>query len=342
MGQKILITGGAGFIGSHTAVMLHEAGYTPVIVDNFNNSSPLMIEGIRKICGKEFPFFEGDCVDRSFLREVFAQHSDLAGVIHFAAYKAVGESNEFPLKYYHNNLGSLVSLLDVMLEKNVKNLVFSSSCTVYGSPDQIPVSEEAPIKETPSTYGKTKQLCEDIISDVISKGQMIQSVLLRYFNPIGAHPSGLIGELPMGVPNNLVPFITQTAIGLREKLTVYGRDYQTPDGTCIRDYIHVLDLARAHIKAFEFMENNPQSRLEKFNVGTGKGQSVLDVINIFESVSGQKLNYVFGPRRNGDVESVYADPSKANRLLNWKAQLTIADAIKDAWHWQTGLSEIKK
>lgn len=342
MVKKVLITGGAGFIGSHTAVMLHEAGYTPVIVDNFNNSSPLVLEGIYNICRTEFPFFEGDCVDRAFLRDVFSQHSDLAGVIHFAAYKAVGESNQFPMKYYHNNLGSLISLLDVMIEKKVQNLVFSSSCTVYGSPDLIPVTEDAPIKETPSTYGKTKQLCESIISDVILKGLGIQSVLLRYFNPIGAHPSGLIGELPIGVPNNLVPFITQTAIGLREKLTVHGCDYQTPDGTCIRDYIHVLDLARAHIKAFEFMKKNPQSRLEKINVGTGNGQSVLDVIKTFERVSGQKLNYVFGPRRNGDVESVYADPSKARSLLGWSAQLTLADAIKDAWHWQTGLNALRK
>ena len=339
--KKILITGGAGFIGSHTAVVLHESGYHPIIVDNFKNSEQSVIQGINEICQSDFPCYTGDCTDKEFLKSVFQREKEITGVIHFAAYKAVNESNQFPGMYYRNNLGSLLTLLDVMIEQRVSNLVFSSSCTVYGSPDVIPVTEDAPIKETPSTYGKTKQICESIIEDVILRGQGVRSVLLRYFNPIGAHPSGLIGELPIGVPNNLVPFITQTAIGLREKLTVFGKDYQTPDGTCIRDFIHVLDLAKAHIKAFEYLDRNPDCRIEKINVGTGQGQSVLDVINAFERVTGQKLNYVFGQRRDGDVEAVYADATKSRQLLGWKAELTIEDAVRDAWHWQQGLKELK-
>jgi UDP-glucose 4-epimerase len=337
MNKKILITGGAGFIGSHTAVELHQSGYTPVIVDNFKNSEKRMIEGIFKICRTEFPVYEGDCLDKAFLTNVFVKER-VEGVIHFAAYKSVNESVQYPVMYYRNNLGSLINLLDAMIEHKVSKLVFSSSCTVYGTPDIIPVAENAPIKETPSTYGKTKQICESMIEDIVSRVTGLQSVLLRYFNPVGAHPSGMIGELPIGVPNNLVPFITQTAIGIRERLTVFGNDYQTPDGTCIRDYIHVLDLARAHIKAFEYMDKNPKSLLEKVNVGTGKGQSVLDVIKTFEAVCGRKLNYVFGPRREGDIESVYADPGKARRLLNWSARLTIEDGVRDAWHWQTCLN----
>ena len=342
MRQKILITGGAGFIGSHTAVVLHESGYTPVIVDNFKNSEQAVIQGIRKICQSDLPFYAGDCTDKEFLRSVFQREEHVSGVIHFAAYKSVNESNQFPVRYYQNNVGALLTLLDVMMEHYVSNLVFSSSCTVYGSPDVIPVTEDALIKETPSTYGKTKQICENIIEDVISRGHGIRSVLLRYFNPIGAHPSGLIGELPIGVPNNLVPFITQTACGLRKKLIVYGKDYKTPDGTCIRDFVHVLDLAKAHIKAFEYLDKNSACMLEKINVGTGQGQSVLDVIKAFERVNGLKLNYEFGFRRDGDVEAVYADAKKARQLLGWEAKLTIEDAVRDAWHWQQCQEELKK
>ena len=339
--KKILITGGAGFIGSHTAVVLHESGYRPIIVDNFKNSEQTVIQGIKKICQSDFPCYVGDCTDKEFLLSVFQREEHIAGVIHFAAYKAVNESNQFPAMYYHNNLGSLLTLLDIMAKHHVANLVFSSSCTVYGSPDVIPVTETAPIKETPSTYGKTKQICESIIEDVVARGQGLRSVLLRYFNPIGAHPSGLIGELPIGVPNNLVPYITQTACGLRKKLIVHGSDYQTPDGTCIRDFIHVLDLAQAHIKAFEYLDKNPDCRIEKINVGTGKGQSVLDVIKAFERVNGLKLNYKFGGRRDGDVEAVYADATKARLLLGWEAQLSIEDAVRDAWHWQQSLQKYK-
>jgi len=341
MPKKILITGGAGFIGSHTAVVLYESGYSPIIVDNFKNSEQMMILGVKKICQSDFPCYVGDCTDKAFLKSVFQLEEHIAGVIHFAANKAVNESNQFPIMYYQNNLGSLLILLGVMIEHHVPNLVFSSSCTVYGSPDVIPVTEDAPIKETPSTYGKTKQICECIIEDVVFRAQGVRSVLLRYFNPIGAHPSGLIGELPIGIPNNLVPFITQTACGLREKLIVYGSDYQTPDGTCIRDFVHVLDLAKAHIKAFEYLDKNPDCQIEKVNVGTGKGQSVLDVIKAFERVNGLKLNYEFGDRRDGDVESVYADATKASQLLEWKAELTIEDAVRDAWHWQQCLEEFK-
>ncbi|MBN1794086.1 MAG: UDP-glucose 4-epimerase GalE [Candidatus Omnitrophica bacterium] len=342
MDKKILITGGAGFIGSHTAVSLHESGYTPIIVDNFQNSDPCALKGIEAICQRRMPFYEGDCGNRDFLSSVFAKEGNIAGVIHFAAYKAVNESNQFPLNYYRNNIGSLITLLEVMAEYKVSNLVFSSSCTVYGSPEIIPVTEDTPIRETPSTYGKTKQICEAIIEDVVSRESGIKGVLLRYFNPIGAHPSGLIGELPIGVPNNLVPFITQTACGWRKQLTVFGGDYRTADGTCIRDFIHVVDLARAHIQALRYMEKHPDCRLEKCNVGTGKGHSVLEIIQTFEHVSGECLAYTIGKRRDGDVEAVYADASKAGRLLGWHAELTIEDAVRDAWNWQQRLMNNKE
>lgn len=340
--KKIMVTGGAGFIGSHTAVVLHESGYEAVIVDNFKNSDPSVIKGIEAICQQKITVHVGDCADQAFLAGVFEVEKNISGVIHFAAYKAVHESNQFPLMYYRNNIGSLLTLLDVMFDHKVSNLVFSSSCTVYGSPDMAPVTEDAPIKDTPSTYGKTKQLSEFIIEDVVSKGAGLKSVLLRYFNPIGAHPSGLIGELPIGVPNNLVPFVTQTAIGLRKQLTVFGNDYNTPDGTCVRDFIHVMDLARAHIAAFEYMEKNPNENITKINVGTGQGSSVLDIVNTFEKVSGVKLNYVIGPRRDGDIPTVYADTHKAGRLLGWRSELNIEDALRDAWNWQKKLNNKKQ
>ena len=335
---KILIPGGAGFIGSHTAVALHENGYTPVIIDNFSNSEKSVLDGIQKICDKKFPCYEGDCCDPVFLNKVFDSEKSIKGVIHFAAYKSVNESMDNPQKYYANNLGSLTTLLGVMLEWGVSDLVFSSSCTVYGSPDQSPIDENAPFKETPSPYGKTKQICENILNDIVERKTKIKGVVLRYFNPIGAHPSAEIGELPIGIPNNLVPFITQTACGIREQLTVFGDDYNTDDGTCVRDYIHVVDLANAHVKAFEYLKHIDQEYcLEQFNIGTGTGHSVLEVVRTFEKVNNVNLNYSIGPRRDGDVESVYANTQKANTFMNWKAQLTIEQALEDAWRWQQKL-----
>ena len=339
--KKILITGGAGFIGSHTAVALHENGCLPVIIDNFSNSEKSVLEGLKAICQAELPCYEGNCGDKTFLAGVFDQE-DISGVIHFAAFKSVNESFEKPFLYYQNNLTSLISLLEVMAERGVVPLVFSSSCTVYGSPDKIPVNESAPFKETPSTYGKTKQISEKIIEDIISTGKEIKAVLLRYFNPIGAHPSGLIGELPIGIPNNLVPYVTQTAAGIRDKLTIFGNDYNTPDGTCIRDFIHVMDLALAHVKAFEYLDQVDQKRCcEKFNVGTGLGNSVKEVVDTFERVTGQKLNYAYGPRRPGDVEAVYANADRAKDLMNWETHLSLEDSIRDAWNWQQRLSNKK-
>ena len=337
---KILITGGAGFIGSHTAVALHKSGYTPVIVDDFSNSEKSVLKRIQEICGKEFACHQGDCNDSVFLNTVFEQESSIKGVIHFAAYKSVSESMQNPQKYYANNLGSLLSLLGVMLKQGVCDLVFSSSATVYGSPDTVPIDENAPFKETPSPYGKTKQLCENILEGIVAQESKIRGVVLRYFNPIGAHPSGLIGELPIGVPNNLVPFVTQTASGLRKELTIFGSDYNTPDGTCIRDYIHVVDLANAHIKAFEYLKNIKESFcLETFNIGTGVGNSVMEVVKTFEKVNNLKLNYSLGQRRSGDVESVYANATRANELMNWKAELSLEQALEDAWRWQKNLSQ---
>lgn len=337
---KILVTGGAGFIGSHTVVNLVEAGFDPIIVDDFSNSEIRIIEGIQDLTGKSVSFYQIDCTDKSALRKVFEKEKNIQGVIHFAAFKAVGESVEQPLKYYRNNVGSLVTLLEVMHEFSVPNIVFSSSCTVYGNPDKLPVVEDHPANRATSPYGNTKIICEHIIKDTAKSGQRLNAVLLRYFNPIGAHPSGKIGELPLGVPNNLVPFITQTAAGWRQQLTVYGNNYDTPDGTCIRDYIHVMDLADAHISALKWALSQRRPATEIFNIGTGQGNSVMDVINTFESINGVQLNYRIGQKRSGDVASVYGQVDKAKQILNWQAKRSMSDALKDAWHWQNNLEEV--
>lgn len=347
--MKVLITGGAGFIGSHTVVSLVKSGFEPVILDNFNNSSPDVLDGLEKITGKKPSFYKVDCNDVQALDRVFELETNIQGVIHFAAYKAVGESVENPLKYYQNNLGSLINLLDLMQKHEVSNIVFSSSCTIYGQPDTLPVTEASPVQPAESPYGNTKQICEEIIRDVVTSNTLrkgkstINAVLLRYFNPIGAHPSGHIGELPLGVPSNLVPFITQTAAGIRKQLTIFGNDYNTPDGTCIRDYIHVLDLADAHVKALEFLSqsNEPNGVCEAFNIGTGKGHSVLELIKTFEKVNEVKLNYTTGTRRSGDIEQIYASVDFAAQRLNWTASRGIEEGLKDAWNWQQNLKHSK-
>ena len=339
MKNKILVTGGAGYIGSHTVVALHEAGYLPVIVDNFSNSAKSVMQGLEKITGKKFPLYEIDCNDKKAMQEVFEKEEDIQGVIHFAAYKAVGESVAEPLKYYQNNIVSLLVLLELMEQYKVHNLVFSSSCTVYGQPDELPVTEKTPTKPANSPYGRTKQMCEDILSDLAVSKSAVRSVALRYFNPVGAHESALIGELPNGVPNNLVPFVTQTAAGIRKQITVFGDDYNTPDGTCVRDYIHVVDLADAHIKAFEYLSKIKETSFyDTINIGTGKGNTVLEVIKTFEKVSGQKLNYQIGERRAGDVEQVYANVDKANKELNWQTKYDLERSMADSWRWQQALS----
>ncbi|RDC62728.1 UDP-glucose 4-epimerase GalE [Adhaeribacter pallidiroseus] len=335
---KIVVTGGAGYIGSHAVVELFEAGYEPVIVDNFVNSQESALAGVQAITNATIKCHSVDCTDLEALRQVFQAEGTILGVIHFAAYKAVGESVKEPLKYYHNNVGSLVALLQVMTEFKVTKLVFSSSCTVYGVPDQLPVTEATPVKKANSPYGNTKQICEDILADLArSGGSPIHAIALRYFNPVGAHPSAKIGELPLGIPNNLVPFITQTAIGIREKLTVFGTDYSTPDGSNVRDYIHVVDLAKAHVVAIDRLVQNKAEQIEFFNIGTGRGNSVLEVIHTFEEVSGQKLNYVIGPRRGGDVPQIYADVTKATQELGFKTELGLEEALKSAWDWEVSL-----
>lgn len=338
---KILVTGGAGYIGSHAVVELAQAGYEPVIVDNFSNSEARALAGLRDILGRDVPCHRVDCTDRAALQEVFRQEGNLQGVIHFAASKAVGESVQKPLLYFRNNVGSLVALLETMAEFGVENLVFSSSCTVYGIPDQLPVTEQTPTKPASSPYGRTKQMCEDVISDTAAAPDAgLRAILLRYFNPIGAHESARIGELPLGVPNNLVPYITQTAAGIREKLTINGNDYDTPDGTNVRDYIHVVDLAQAHVVAVRrLLEKTGETNVEIFNVGTGRGNSVLEVVQTFEQVSGQPLNYAIGPRRAGDVPAIYADATKAEKVLGFKTEKTLAEALESAWKWQQALGK---
>lgn len=340
--KKILVTGGAGFIGSHTVVELIQSGYEPVIVDNFENSFPVSIEGIEKITNQKLIFYKYDIKNEKALSAVFESEKNIEAVIHFAANKAVGESSKDPLKYYNNNLMGLVTLLQEMKNAKVNKLVFSSSCTVYGVPKKLPVNEESETKRPASPYGNTKRVCEEIIEDYISANPDFKAISLRYFNPIGAHPSAEIGELPIGVPNNLVPFITQAAAGLRDELTVFGNDYNTPDGTCIRDYIHVVDLAQAHVQSLNyFSKMHGNERNEKFNLGTGKGNTVLEVIQTFEKVSGLKLKYKIGPRREGDVPAIFGDVSKANNLLGWKSKLSLEDALRDAWNWQKHLAKLK-
>jgi UDP-glucose 4-epimerase len=335
--KRILVTGGAGYIGAHTVVELMQSGYEPIIIDNLSRTDDRLLKGIEKITTHKPVFYQGNCIDKNFLRKLFSDQAPISGVMHFAAYKSVGESVQKPLEYYHNNVGSLVSLLEVMGEFKVTDLIFSSSCTVYGQPDHIPVNENAPFKRAESPYGATKQMCERILEDVYPKG--LRAVSLRYFNPIGAHPSALLGELPIGVPNNLVPYITQTAIGKRERLTVFGNDYDTPDGSCVRDFIHVVDLAIAHVKAIEYLERQPASTsIDVLNLGTGIGVSVLELIERFQKATGIKLNYTIGPRRPGDVEKTYADPSKVNGQLKWYTKYSIEEALLHAWKWEEKLA----
>lgn len=336
MSKKVLVTGGAGYIGSHTCVELINSGFEPIIIDNFNNSERFVIDRLEEITGEKIDIIEGDCADFDFLKSALGG-TKLIGCIHFAAFKAVGESSKFPLKYYQNNIASTVSILSYLKHTNCSNFVFSSSCTVYGQPDVLPVTEKSPIKLAESPYGRTKQMCEDIIKDCCKADQNIKAFALRYFNPIGAHPSALIGELPLGTPNNLVPFITQTAIGKRKQLTVFGDDYNTPDGTCIRDYIHVVDLAKAHVKAMEQLLSTTGPTFDCINLGTGKGNSVLEVIEAFERVNDIKVNYIIGSRREGDVEKVFADSSYSESVLGWKAELDLEQALIDAWKWQKTL-----
>ena len=336
--SKILVTGGTGYIGSHTAVELINEGFEAVIVDNLSNSRKDALDGVKKITGVKPAFEQFDLCDKSKTEALLKKHPDIEAIIHFAAYKAVGESVAQPTKYYRNNLLSLMNLLELMQQYSIPSMVFSSSCTVYGQPEKLPVTEDAPVQAATSPYGNTKQISEEIIRDAIAASDNIKSIALRYFNPIGAHPSAFIGELPVGVPNNLAPFITQTAIGIREQLSVFGDDYNTPDGSCIRDYIHVVDLAKAHVAAVRrLLENKNKAKFEMFNLGTGRGVSVLELIRAFEKVSGVKLNYKIVGRRAGDTEQVWADTTLANNELGWKAQSTLEETLKSAWDWEKNL-----
>ena len=333
--NKILVTGGLGFIGSHTVVELQNEGYEVVIIDNLSNSSIKVLDGITAITGKAPAFEKLDLKERLSVESFFKKHNDIKGVIHFAASKAVGESVNEPLLYYENNISTLVYILKELKKLPEASFIFSSSCTVYGQADELSITENAPVKQAESPYGNTKQIGEEIISDTCKVTPSLKAIALRYFNPVGSHETAKIGELPIGVPQNLVPFITQTAIGLREQLSVFGDDYPTPDGTCIRDYIHVVDLAKAHVIALgRLLKNKHKANYETFNLGTGTGSSVLEVINSFEKVSGKKLNYKIVGRREGDIVSAYADTTKANNELGWKAQLTLDDAMKSAWKWE--------
>lgn len=334
---RILVTGGTGYIGSHTVVELMQKGYDVVIVDNLSNSNQAVLDGITAIVGSTPNFVQADCCDQTAMDALFAQYKDIEGVIHFAASKAVGESVEQPLMYYRNNLMSLVTVLEGMKKHNVKNIVFSSSCTVYGQPDaeHLPVDETAPIQKALSPYGNTKQINEEIISDQAHADSSLHATILRYFNPIGAHPSAMIGELPNGVPQNLLPFVTQTAAGLRAELKVFGDDYNTPDGSCIRDYIYVVDLAKAHVKAVERMlAGLPTEQVEVFNLGTGRGLSVLEILRTFIQVTGVNIPYQIVGRREGDIEQVWAKPDKANTVLGWSADTPIEEVLLSAWKWE--------
>lgn len=340
--KQILVTGGTGYIGSHTAVELQNAGFEVIIVDNLSNSSIEVLDGIEKISGIRPVFEEFDLIDGEKVNAFFGKYPNIEAIIHFAAFKAVGESVALPLKYYRNNLVSLVNILDAMDRFNVPGIVFSSSCTVYGQPESLPVTENAPILKANSPYGNTKQISEEIIQDTLVACPKLNAIALRYFNPVGSHPTALIGELPLGVPQNLVPFITQTAAGLRNQLSVFGSDYNTPDGTAIRDYIHVVDLAKAHVVAVKrLVESKNKKAFEVFNLGTGNGLSVLEVVKAFERVSGQKLNYKIVDRRPGDVEKVYADTAFANEELGWKAESTLDDILASAWKWEKKIRGIE-
>ena len=341
MKQTILVTGGTGFIGSHTTVELQQAGYNVVIVDNLSNSNADAIDGIEQITGIRPAFEQVDCCDKAALDAVFSKYEGIKGIIHFAASKAVGESVEKPLLYYRNNIVSLINLLELMPQHQVKGIIFSSSCTVYGQPSKeyLPVTEDAPIQVACSPYGNTKQINEEIIRDYIHSGASIKSIILRYFNPIGAHPSALIGELPNGVPMNLIPFVTQTAMGIRKELKIFGNDYDTTDGTCLRDYIYVVDLAKAHVKAMIRVLDMDTEAIEYFNVGTGRGVSTYEVVDKFEKATGVKVNWSYAPRREGDIEKVWANPDKANHVLGWKAETSLEETLKTAWNWQLKLRE---
>ena len=335
MKGKIIVTGGLGFIGSHVVVELQNEGFEVVVIDNLSNSSKEVLNGITGITGIEPIFEEFDLREKEAVSAFFKNHSDIEGVIHFAASKAVGESVQLPLLYYENNLASLIYLLQELEQLTTANFIFSSSCTVYGQADELPITEAAPTKEAESPYGNTKQIGEEIIRDAAKVSKKLNAIALRYFNPIGAHESAKIGELPIGTPQNLVPFITQTGIGIREQLSVFGDDYPTQDGTCIRDYIHVVDLAKAHVAALKrLIEKNNSESYEVFNIGTGKGSSVLEVIHAFEEVSGRKLNYKIVDRREGDITAAYADTTKANQVLGWKSQYNLKDALLSAWNWE--------
>ena len=339
MKETILVTGGCGFIGSHTTVELQEAGYEVVIVDNLSNSRIEVLDGIEKITGIRPAFEKVDLRDFDATEAVFKKYPKIKGIIHFAASKAVGESVEKPLLYYRNNIISLVNLLELMPKYDVKGIIFSSSCTVYGQPtkENLPVTEQAPIQKALSPYGNTKQINEEIIQDFVHSGAPIKSVILRYFNPIGAHPSAEIGELPIGVPMNLIPFVTQTAIGVRKQLKIFGNDYDTPDGTCIRDYIYVVDLAKAHVKAMTRVLEGDGDAIEVFNIGTGRGLSTLEVVEGFEKATGVKVNWEFAPRREGDIEKVWGNVDKANKVLGWKADTPTEQVLASAWKWQEKL-----
>ncbi|MDG1245044.1 MAG: UDP-glucose 4-epimerase GalE [Polaribacter sp.] len=333
--KKILVTGGIGYIGSHVVVELQNNKFDVLIIDDLSNSSLKVLDGIKQITGVEPSFEKIDLKNRESVIDFFSRHNDIDGVIHFAASKAVGESVNNPLKYYENNIHSLVFLVQEINKLPTQKFIFSSSCTVYGQADKLPITENAPIKEPESPYGNTKKVGEQIIKDATKANGLLNTIALRYFNPIGAHESALIGELPIGAPQNLVPFVTQTGIGLRDELSIFGNDYPTPDGTCIRDYIHVVDLAKAHVVAMKrLLEENNTENYEVYNIGTGKGSSVLEVVNTFEEVSNVKLNYSFVERRSGDIISAYADTIKANKVLGWKSELTLKDALHSAWEWE--------
>jgi UDP-glucose 4-epimerase len=342
MKKKIIVTGGTGYIGSHTAVELIEEGYEVILIDNLYNSEAVFADWIGKITGKKPQLEVLDLCKKKKLNAFLRKNKNIAAIIHFAAYKAVGESVNKPLEYYRNNLVSLINLLGAMIEFNIPSMVFSSSCTVYGQPEKLPVTEDAPTQPAISPYGNTKQIGEEIIRDTVSVNKNLKAISLRYFNPIGAHPSALIGELPRGVPENLVPFITQTASGLRKELKVFGNDYNTPDGSCIRDYLHVVDLAKAHVIAVKrLIENKNKKKYEVFNLGTGKGVSVLETIESFERVSGVKLKYKITGRRAGDIEKIWADPSLANKELGWQTLSSLDEAMKTAWEWEKKIRKKK-